>query len=288
MNVPTYQPTNLTILKLGGELIDAPADLARTADAVAALARATPLAIVHGGGKAIDAELEARGIAPVKRDGIRVTDAATLGVAVGVLAGTTNTALVAALSARGIRAVGLTGADAALGLSIRVEAMETAGGSIDPGLVGQPVPSSGTALVSDLCAAGYVPVIASIGVTRDGALLNVNADVMAAHVAAASGAARLLVAGTTRGVLDGSGAAIDRLDAASLGAMLADGTATAGMIAKLVACRAALNAGVADVRIVDGRDGGFLSGTALSTEHPAPGTGTAPARSTQHPALSTT
>jgi acetylglutamate kinase len=284
MTVPTYPRTHLTVLKLGGELIEAPADLARTADAVAALARMTPLAIVHGGGKAIDAALAARGIAPVKRDGIRVTDAATLGVAVGVLAGTTNTALVAALSARGIRAVGLTGADAALGLSVRVEAMQTTGGSIDPGLVGQPVPSSGLALVSELCAAGYLPVIASIGVTCDGALLNVNADVMAAHVAASCVAARLLVAGSTPGVIDGSGATIERLDEASLDAMIADGTATAGMIAKLVACRAAFQAGVADVRIVDGRAGGFLSGTALSTRHEAPHS----ARSTQHGALSTT
>lgn len=259
----------VTVLKLGGELIDAPADLGRTADAVAALARTTPLAIVHGGGKAIDAELAARGIAPIKRDGIRVTDAPTLGVVVGVLAGTTNTALVAALSARGIRAVGLTGADAALGLSVRVEAMETSGGSIDPGLVGQPVPSDGTALVSELCAAGYVPVIASVGVARDGTLLNVNADVMAAHVAASCGAARLLVAGSTPGVLDARGATIERLDALSLDATIADGTATAGMIAKLIACRSALRAGVGDVRIVDGRAGGFLAGTAISTEYPA-------------------
>lgn len=277
---------NLTVLKLGGELIEAPADLARTADAIVALARTTRLAIVHGGGKAIDAELAARGITPVKRDGIRVTDAATLGVAVGVLAGTTNTLLVAALSARGVRAVGLTGADAALGLSVRVETMQTADGAIDPGLVGQPEPSSGTALVLDLCAAGYVPVIASIGVTRDGALLNVNADVMAAHVAAACGASRLLVAGSTPGVLDASGATLDELDEPSLATMMADGTATAGMIAKLSACRTALHAGVADVRIVDGRSGGFLSGTALSTRHSA--LSTAPAPSTQHPALSTT
>ena len=277
---------NATVLKLGGELIEAQADLARTADAVAALARLTPLAIVHGGGKAIDAELAARGIAPVKRDGIRVTDAATLAVAVAVLAGTTNTALVAALSARGIRAVGLTGADAGLGLSVRVDAMETSGGAIDPGLVGQPVPSAGTALVADLCAAGYVPVIASIGVTRDGALLNVNADVMAAHVAASCRASRLIVAGSTPGVIDARGATIARLDESSLDAMIADGTATAGMIAKLIACRTALRAGVPDIRIVDGRTGGFAAGTALSTEHSA--LSTAPAPGTQHPALSTT
>lgn len=254
---------SLTVLKLGGELIESPAALAQTADAVAALAKDTRLVIVHGGGKAIDAELARRGITPEKRDGIRVTDAATLEAVVAVLAGAANTSLVAALSSRAVRAVGLTGADDALGLSAPVASMRTvAGTDVDPDLVGEPVPAVST-LVADLCAAGYVPVIASIGMTAGGALLNVNADVMAAHVAASVGASRLLVAGGTPGVLDGSGAVLDALDAGALDAMLDEGTATAGMIAKLRACRAALDAGVADVRIVNGRDATFDTGTVL-------------------------
>jgi len=255
---------NITVLKLGGELIDAAGDRARTADAVAALAAGSHLVVVHGGGKTIDADLARRGIAPVKRDGIRVTDEPTLEAVVAVLAGTANTALVAALTARGVRAVGLTGADDQLGLSERVTGMETvSGASIDPGLVGRPAGRANGALVEDLCRAGYVPVIASIGVTRDGALLNVNADVMAAHVAAAIGAARLLVAGGTPGVLDAAGQPIDALDTHALDAMLETGAATAGMIAKLRACRTAREAGVGDVRIVDGRIAGFEMGTAL-------------------------
>ena len=243
-------------------MIEAPADLARTADAVAAMARISRLVIVHGGGKAIDAELARRGIAPEKRDGIRITDAATLDAVVAVLAGTANTSLVAALVSRGVRAVGLTGADAALGLSESVDAMETIGGTVDPGLVGRPL-AGRSDLLAHLCAGGFVPVIASIGVTADGALLNVNADVMAAHVAAASGADRLLVAGSTPGVLDPGGNRIDALDARALETMVHDGTATAGMIAKLRACQSARYAGVADVRIVDGRSQGFETGTAL-------------------------
>lgn len=260
--LPTVQPSNLTVLKLGGELIEAPADLARTADAVAAMARISRLVIVHGGGKAIDAELARRGIAPVKRDGIRITDAQTLDAVVAVLAGTANTSLVAALVSRGVRAVGLTGADASLGLSERVNAMATMSGTVDPGLVGQPL-AARSDLLEHLCAGGFVPVIASIGVTSDGALLNVNADVMAAHVAAAIGANRLLVAGSTPGVLDPGGNRIDALDARALETMVNDGTATAGMIAKLRACQSARYAGVGDVRIVDGRSQGFETGTAL-------------------------
>ena len=263
---------SVTVLKLGGELIEAPAERARTADAVAALAANGPLVVVHGGGKAIDAELARRGIEPVKRDGIRVTDAATLETVVAVLAGTANTELVAALGARGVKAVGLTGADAGLAWCERVTGMETVSGAVvDPGLVGRPVGAGNAALLLDLCAAGYVPVIASIGVeggaalqgSRAASLLNVNADVMAAHVAAAAGATRLLVAGGTPGVLDGEGRRIASLDTQALDAMLADGTATAGMIAKLQACRTARNAGVGDVRIVDGRSAGFEMGTAL-------------------------
>lgn len=254
----------MTVLKLGGELIDAAADRARTADAVASLARTSRLVIVHGGGKAIDAELARRGIEPVKRDGIRITGEDTLETVVAVLAGAANTALVAALVARGVRAVGLTGADDALGLCERVTGMETiSGATVDPGLVGRPIGPANAGLIEALCRAGYLPVIASIGMTRDGALLNVNADVMAAHVAAAVGASRLLVAGGTPGVLDAHGQPIEALDRFALDALLSDGTATAGMIAKLRACRDARDAGVTDVRIVDGRDGSFHAGTEL-------------------------
>ena len=255
---------NVTVLKLGGELIESAADRARTADAVTALSRTSRLVVVHGGGRAIDAELARRGITPEKRDGIRITNAATLDAVVAVLAGAANTALVAALGARGVRAVGLTGADAGIGSCERVTAMETMSGAVvDPGLVGRPIDGGDQRLLTDLCAAGYVPVIASIGVTAGGALLNVNADVMAAHLAAALGAARLLVAGGTSGVLDSAGHRIDALDTNSLQTMLDAGTATAGMIAKLRACQSARNAGVIDVRIVDGRSEGFERGTAL-------------------------
>ena len=268
----------VTVLKLGGELIETPADRARTADAVAALAGSSPLVVVHGGGRSIDAELARRGIEPVKRDGIRVTDDATLETVIAVLAGLANTTLVAALVARGVRAVGLTGADDGLGTCERVTGMETVSGAVvDPGLVGRPIGPARTALIETLCDAGYVPVIASIGIggaalgiggaalqgPRSADLLNVNADVMAAHLAAALNASRLLVAGATPGVLDAAGKPIAALDAPALDALVSDGTATAGMIAKLRACREARNAGVTDVRIVDGRTGRFDAGTEL-------------------------
>jgi len=89
--------TGPLVLKLGGELLETVESRSRIARVSAATAAARPLVIVHGGGRAIDAELDRRGIAPKKIDGLRVTDEATLEAVVSVLAGSANTDLVAAL-----------------------------------------------------------------------------------------------------------------------------------------------------------------------------------------------
>ena len=255
--------TGPLVLKLGGELLESGAERARIAAACAAIASRRPLVVVHGGGRAIDAELDRRGIAPRKVDGLRVTDAETLNVVVSVLAGNANTDLVAALVGQGVPAVGLTGVDAGIGRARAVAAHRTATGAVvDLGLVGDPA-GADTSLVSLLLVHGYVPVIASLGVeTVDpGAtpvddsprVLNVNADVMACRVAAGLPASELVIAGTTAGVLDDRGDRLPALDADAIDALIEGGTATAGMIAKLSACRQALLDGVARVRIVDGR-----------------------------------
>jgi acetylglutamate kinase len=109
-------------------------------------------------------------------------------------------------------------------------------------------------LVHTLTSGGFVPVIACIGLGRDGRLFNVNADTFAGHLAARLEARRLVIAGTTPGVLDGDGATLAVLGADAIARLVGDGTATAGMIAKLRACEHALAGGVDDVVIVDGRD----------------------------------
>jgi acetylglutamate kinase len=242
-----------TVLKLGGELLDDAALLAHAAAAIVRLAAEGPLVVIHGGGRAIDAELKARGIEPRFVDGLRLTDAATLDVVVSVLAGRTNTALVAAIGAAGGRAVGLTGADASIGLSRIAEPLQSvAGASVNLGLVGQP-DTSDTGLLTDLVGRGYIPVVASIGVSKDGVLLNVNADTLAAHLAGAVGAARLIIAGATAGVLDREGRTIPALGADEMASMTASGEAHSGMVAKLSACRRALDNGVREIAIVNGR-----------------------------------
>lgn len=242
-----------TVLKLGGELLEDAAAVRAAAGAIVRLAAREPLVVVHGGGRAIDAELRARGLTPRFADGLRITDADTLDSVVSVLAGRTNTALVAAIVGLGGRAVGLTGADAGIGLAVRTAPLVTTKGvRVDLGLVGEPDGGDIT-LVADLLRLGYVPVVASVGIASDSTLLNVNADTFAAHLAAALGARRLIVAGTTPGVLDAAGGTIPQLSDADVSALTASGTAHSGMIAKLGACRRALARGVRDVSIVAGR-----------------------------------
>jgi acetylglutamate kinase len=135
---------------------------------------------------------------------------------------------------------------------------------VDLGFVGNPA-TVNAALVEALLAQRFVPVVASIGFDSASAepqLLNVNADVMACRLAAALRDCELVIAGTTPGVLDADGAPVLLLDEDGIDAAVASGTATAGMIAKLSACRQALIDGVASIRIIDGRV--LASGEALS------------------------
>lgn len=246
------------VLKLGGELLESSADRGRIGDLAAATASHRPLVVVHGGGRAIDAELDRRGIAPKKVDGLRITDRPTLDVVVSVLAGSSNTELVAALVSKGVPAVGLTGVDAGFGRAVRTGThRSTAGAVVDLGFVGDPSETDAS-LIELLLVHGYVPVIASLGITEPSAgktaeILNVNADVMACRIAAALGGSDLVIAGATAGVLDAQGDSIAMLDAAGIDRVISSGTATAGMVAKLSSCRTALLEGVASVRIIDGR-----------------------------------
>ncbi len=246
---------NPFILKLGGELLETAGGRARLAGLCASIATDRPLVVVHGGGRAIDAELDRRAIAPKKVDGLRVTDAPTLDAVIAVLAGSANTELVAALVAAGVRGVGLTGVDAGFGRARRSSSHRATGGAMaDLGFVGDPA-GVDSSLIALLLTHGYVPVIASLGIDAadNATVLNVNADVMACRIAAALAASDLAIAGATAGVLDETGRSIPVLDFDGIDAMIAGGLATAGMVAKLLACRAALGEGVRSVRIVDGR-----------------------------------
>src|SRR5205823_6378376 len=131
------------------------------------------------------------------------------------------------LVAAGVRGVGLTGVDAGLGRARRATSHRSAQGTIvDLGLVGDSVDVDASLLVV-LLAHGYVPVIASLGIeAAEQTILNVNADVMACHIAAALAGSDLAIAGATPGVLDDAGRSIPVLDFDRLDAMIAAGSAT--------------------------------------------------------------
>ena len=242
------------VLKLGGELLEQRADLTRVTRGIANLARRSALVVVHGGGREIDAALTSAGIPKRQVDGIRITDARTLQVVVAVLAGGVNTRLVAAVRRAGARPVGLTGADASVVTLRRAKPMvSVAGRKVDLGLVGQPVADGVSTLLVDLIERAYVPIVACIGSTRGGELLNVNADTLASHLAARLGARRLVIAGGTAGVVDEHGSTIATVTARSAARLIRAGTVNKGMVAKLEACRAALRGGVGDVLIANGR-----------------------------------
>jgi acetylglutamate kinase len=226
------------VLKLGGRALEAPGAIEALGHGAASLGE--PLVLVHGGGAEVSAWSARLGLEPRFAHGLRVTDRATLEVAVAVLAGLANTRLVAALRAAGVDAVGLTALDG--GIATVVPHADAA----RLGEVGR-VAAVTPALIESLLAAGRVPVLASIGASG-ARLLNVNADDLAAAVAGALGARALVLLSDTPGVRIGR-AVVGHVTPDALGALLAHPEVTGGMQPKLAAARAALEAGVPEVRI---------------------------------------
>lgn len=165
------------VLKLGGNAMTEAATEALLAEICSLRDGGAQIVLVHGGGPDIDRELALRKIAPERIDGMRVTDAATLGVVESVLCGTVNKALVRACLRRGIPAVGLSGADGGLLIAAPI--------SPSLGLVGAVVEVR-IGVLQALLEAGFVPVIAPLGVAADGsAAYNINADTAAGAIAGA-------------------------------------------------------------------------------------------------------
>lgn len=228
------------VLKVGGAAL-ADAGWLEAFAAAAAGAR-EPLVIVHGGGPEISAVSNRLGVPVQWRDGRRVTTPEVLFAAAMVLNGLVNKRVVAALQHAGVDAIGLSGIDGAL---VRAEVAEA--GAL--GLVGRVV-AVRTELLQRLRTAGCTVVLSPISLGPAGAPLNVNADEVAAAVAAALHAAELVFLTDVAGVLEG-GIVQPVLTSADAERLLATGKATGGMAVKLRAAAAALAAGVAGVRIGD-------------------------------------
>ena len=207
--------------------------------------------VVHGGGPQIGSMLKRLNIESRFIDGLRVTDAAAMEVVEMVLAGSINKEIVAAINEAGGKAVGISGKDDNLLLARKTE-MTKDGERVDLGLVGEP-DKVNPGIIRSLEQAGVIPVIAPVGFGPDGQTYNINADTAAGAIAAAIGAARLLMLTDVPGVLDKAGLLVQQLTAGEVRALAADGTISGGMIPKLETCLAAVESGVEAAVILDGR-----------------------------------
>ncbi|TAJ99188.1 MAG: acetylglutamate kinase [Chloroflexota bacterium] len=227
------------VIKLGGTTI---ADQEQVLTEVAALARRRPVILVHGGGKRLTEWLERMGVVSQWRGGLRVTDAASLEVAAAVLRGVINSELVAGLRALGVDAVGLSGVDGGLLIAERIE---------DLGFVAR-VAGLRRDLLDALMVAGQVPVVAPLARDEAGIVCNVNADDVAAGIAAGIGARQLVLMTDVDGVRDASGAKLDSLTAAEAEALIESGVIAGGMVPKVRAALGALAWEGTEAIIADG------------------------------------
>jgi acetylglutamate kinase len=236
------------VVKYGGAALDR-APLARpfAQDVALLLSAGIRPVIVHGGGPQVTKVSERLGIETTFVDGLRVTDADTLDVATMVLAGKLNTEVVANLVAGGVPAVGLSGVDGGL-LLARRQTMP------DLGFVGEVVHVNGD-VVATLMERRFVPVVASIAVDEtSGQAYNVNADVVAAELATALAAEKLVYLNDVPGLIGPTGDLLSELSSSQCLDLLArEGVVEGGMIPKLESAVAALKAGVSRVHLVDGR-----------------------------------
>lgn len=249
------------VVKLGGRALEAPGALPEFAAALREAGSARATLVLHGGGGEVTAWCMRAGLTPRFADGLRVTDPATLEIAAAVLAGLANKRLVAALRAYDVDAVGLAALDGGIAAARRHRDAARLG---EVGEIAHVDP----ALLELLFADGRVPVLASLGDDGAGALLNLNADDVAAAVAAALPARDLVLFSDTPGLyLDGE--IVTTLDQASLADVLMSQDVTGGMRPKLRAAERALAAGVERVIIAawQGPDtlAGILAGTTIAT-----------------------
>ena len=246
------------VIKYGGHAMGSPAlaqDFAR--DVVLLKQVGVNPVVVHGGGPQIKAMLDRLKIKSEFVEGLRVTDAATVEIVEMVLAVSINKQIVTAIQAAGGQAVGLSGKDGNL-----IEAAKLTRSRRDPeshieqvldlGFVGQPTRIQ-TRILKALEGTDIVPVIAPIGVGPDGQTYNINADTAAGAIAVAFGARKLIMLTDVAGVLDRDGRLISELPAREARALIADCTASGGMIPKLETCLKALDDGVGAAHVLDGR-----------------------------------
>jgi acetylglutamate kinase len=233
------------VVKIGGAALDSTETQQKCARAVTELAaEGHQVSVVHGGGAALTRTLAQLGKKSDFVNGLRITDSETRDVALMVLAGRVNKALVAAMGAAGQPAVGMCGGD---GLAFRARKKATNG--CDLGFVGE-ISSVEPRWIEAIWNYGAVPVISSLALGADGQYYNINADQMAAACAVACKANALIFLTDVAGVKGADGAVIRWLSMRQIPVLMQSSVITGGMLPKLEACQDALRKGVGRVRIM--------------------------------------
>ena len=213
--------------------------------------------VVHGGGPQIGDFLKRLSIQSEFIDGMRVTDKKTMDVVEMVLVGMVNKEIVSLINRNGGSAVGLSGKDGKLIQAEKMKYMKEKGDDqppeiIDMGMVGQ-ISVVDTTILTSLTESGFIPVIAPVGAGREGETYNINADMVAGHIAASVKARKLILLTDTEGVLDKKGELISTLRKGEVSGLIRDNTIAGGMIPKVKCCLEALERGVKKTHIIDGR-----------------------------------
>jgi acetylglutamate kinase len=213
--------------------------------------------VVHGGGPQIDSVLEKMGITSRYVRGMRVTDQETLDIVEMVLVGKVNKEIVNMINQQGGMAVGLSGKDGGLILAkkMNVTLASPNGESpeiIDIGMVGEII-GINPLIIESLDQNKFIPVIAPVGVGRDGETYNINADLVAGEIAEALHAEKLILMTDIEGVKDKKGGLLSTLKESQARRMIQDGVVGSGMIPKVECCINALKGGVEKTHIIDGR-----------------------------------
>ena len=208
--------------------------------------------VVHGGGPQINHMWEQVGKQGEFVQGMRVTDAETMDVVEMVLGGSVNKEIVSMLNQFGGKAVGLTGKDGHFMKAKKLFINTPDKNGVDIGQVGTVDSIDGT-LISGLAEKGYIPVIAPIGVGRNGEAFNINADLVAGRLAKELTAERLIMMTNTPGILDKEGKLLTDLTPKLVDELIADGTLSGGMLPKIASALDAATSGVKATIIIDGR-----------------------------------
>ena len=208
--------------------------------------------IVHGGGPQIGALMKRLGKEPRFVGGMRVTDAETVEIVEMVLVGKINKQIVGLINHHGGQAVGLSGKDAGLLRARRRGHRLPSGEEVDIGLVGE-VEEVNTEPIRLLEDNGFIPVIAPVGVGRDGATYNINADLVAGEVAAALGAEKLIHLTDVQGILGPDGTLVSTLSRKEAERLMSAGVIDGGMLPKVESSLRALEGGTSKAHILDGR-----------------------------------